>query len=332
MGALAWQVMIPNKVSDFVFGEDDLKLKNLFFKSIYRFALAFAEAIRVCCISVIIWSLALMLYCVCDPGLFLGRLAFHLCCAWMKAAESHAVKLVQSTLFVLEVCFSTEVSSRKFYPLYMGLLDHLLREQVSEKLSHIPLPSTREVVILSGGLRVPLGLGCHCDQECEDQPHKVKRLRTSLAPLSGRNLQYCNDACLRRYLEARNWNVDKSKKMMEESLKWRSSFKPEEILWLKVKQESFRANFRDRCGRTVLILRPSVELMKSYFDMDNLPTELGGKANLKYDLEFSRQMAQDDVKALPSFGVLTNTTQKLMATLRLGVGQKTECLAPPVTV
>ncbi|MCD9646939.1 hypothetical protein HAX54_037196 [Datura stramonium] len=369
-----------------------------------------------------------------------------------------------STLFVLEVCFSTEVSSRKFYPLYMGLLDHLLREQVSEKLSHIPLPSTRRsssfpVASWERLLRAEISnpktpvavimfrwkSHRHCDQECEDQPHKVKELRTSLAPLSGRNLQYCNDACLRRYLEARNWNVDKSKKMMEESLKWRSSFKPEEILWHEVAVEgetgkAFRANFRDRCGRTVLILRPgmqnttaldnqmrhlvylienailnlpqgqeqmswlidftgwsltnnvpiksaretvnilqnhyperlaiaflynpprifeafwkivkyfldpktmqkvkfvypknkdSVELMKSYFDMDNLPTELGGKANLKYDHEeFSRQMAQDDVKAAKfwSFDKHHTETNGYSAA---GVGPKTECLAPPVTV
>lgn len=63
---------------------------------------------------------------------------------------------------------------------------------------------------------------------------QVKELRTSLgAPLSGRDLQYCSDACLRRYLEARNWNVEKSKKMLEETLKWRLTFKPEEIRWVR---------------------------------------------------------------------------------------------------
>ncbi|PHT32526.1 hypothetical protein CQW23_28863 [Capsicum baccatum] len=286
-----------------------------------------------------------------------------------------------------------------------------------------------------------------CDQEVhEDQLHKVKELRTSLgAALSGRNLQYCNDACLRRYLEARNWNVDRAKKMLEESLKWRSSFKPEEIRWHEVAIEgetgkAFRANFRDRDGRTVLILRPgmqnttvldnqmrhlvylientilnlpqdqeqtswlidftgwsltnnvpiksaretvnilqnhyperlaiaflynpprifetfwkivkyfldpktmqkvkfvypknkeSVELMKSYFDMDNLPTEFGGKTNLKYDHEeFSRQMAQDDVKAAKfwSFDKHPSETNGYSAA---EVAPKTQCLAPPVIV
>ncbi|KAK4351983.1 hypothetical protein RND71_027501 [Anisodus tanguticus] len=257
----------------------------------------------------------------------------------------------------------------------------------------------------------------HSEQEGEDKQHKVKELRASLGQLSGRSAQYCTDACLKRYLEARNWNVDKSKKMLEETLKWRSSFKPEEIRWHEVATEGetgkvYKANFHDRYGRTVLILRPgmqntsaldnqmkhlvylienaifnlpegqeqmawlidftgwsitnnvpvksaretinilqnhyperlavaflyspprifeafwkivkyfmdpktaqkvkfvypknkdSVELMKSYFDMDNLATEFGGTATLNYDHEeFSRQMAQDDVKAAKFWGL-----------------------------
>ena len=61
---------------------------------------------------------------------------------------------------------------------------------------------------------------------------QVNELRTALGPLSGRSLKFCTDACLRRYLEARNWNVDKAKKMLEETFKWRSAFKPEEIRWV----------------------------------------------------------------------------------------------------
>ncbi|XP_019152511.1 PREDICTED: random slug protein 5-like [Ipomoea nil] len=256
----------------------------------------------------------------------------------------------------------------------------------------------------------------HHEQGADEQLQKVNELRTSLGPLSGRSLQYCTDACLKRYLVARSWNVDKAKKMLEETLKWRSTFKPEEIRWHEVAMEGetgklFRAGFHDRHGRTVLILRPgmqnttsienqmkhlvylienaiinlpegqeqmawlidftgwsitnnvpiksardtvnilqnhyperlavaflyspprifeafwkivkyfldpitfqkvkfvypknkdSVELMKSYFDMDNLPTEFGGKATLNYDHEeFSRLMAQDDVKTAKWWG------------------------------
>lgn len=46
-----------------------------------------------------------------------------------------------------------------------------------------------------------------------------------------------------------------------------------------------------------------MELMKQYFDEENLPKEFGGKAILKYDHEeFSRLMAQDDVKTSASWG------------------------------
>ncbi|XP_031404543.1 phosphatidylinositol transfer protein PDR16 [Punica granatum] len=258
----------------------------------------------------------------------------------------------------------------------------------------------------------------HSHQENDSLPSesKVNELKAALGPLSERNLQYCSDACLRRYLEARSWNTEKANKMLEETLKWRSAYKPEEICWDEVAVEGetgkvYRASFHDREGRSVLILRPamqntasldnnirhlvylienailnlpegqeqmswlidftgwslgtsvpvksakdtinilqnhyperlaiaflynpprifeafwkivkyfldaktfqkvkfvypknkdSVELMRSFFDEENLPTEFGGKANLKYDHEeFSRLMAQDDVKAANLWG------------------------------
>ncbi|KAK8367632.1 hypothetical protein V6Z11_A02G194200 [Gossypium hirsutum] len=246
---------------------------------------------------------------------------------------------------------------------------------------------------------------------------RVSELRTAIGPLSGRSAKYCTDACLRRYLEARNWNVDKAKKMLEETLKWRLTYKPEEIRWHEVAHEGetgkvSRANFHDHQGRTVLIMRPgmqntksaennirhlvyllenaimnlaegqeqmswlidftgfslntsipikvardivyilqghyperlavaflcnppkifeafykavkyfldpktaqkvkfvypknkdSMELMKSYFDVEDLPGEFGGNGTLKYDHEeFSRLMAEDDVKTAKFWGI-----------------------------
>ncbi|KAK7283352.1 hypothetical protein RIF29_12805 [Crotalaria pallida] len=249
-----------------------------------------------------------------------------------------------------------------------------------------------------------------------DTESKIKELKVAIGPLSGHGSKYCTDSCLRRYLEARNWNVDKSKKMLEDTLKWRSTYKPEEIRWNEVALEGetgklYRATFHDRQGRTVLILRPgkqntssienqirhlvyllenamlnlpkgqeqmswlidftgwslrnsvpvksaketanilqnhyperlaiaflynpprifeafwkivkyfldsktfqkvkfvypknkdSVELMKTYFDEENLPTELGGKSILDYNHEeFSRLMTQDDLKSATFWG------------------------------
>ncbi|XP_031495621.1 uncharacterized protein LOC116261134 [Nymphaea colorata] len=101
------------------------------------------------------------------------------------------------------------------------------------------------------------------------QQEKVNELRALLGPLSGRSLQFCNDSTLRRYLEARNWNVDKAKKMLDETLKWRSTYKPEEIAWHEVAHEGetgklYRAGFHDKQGRTVLVLRPGMQNTTSH--------------------------------------------------------------------
>ncbi|XP_010432154.1 PREDICTED: random slug protein 5 [Camelina sativa] len=103
--------------------------------------------------------------------------------------------------------------------------------------------------------------------QLEDDSHKdnkVSELKTAIGPLSGHSLVFCSDASLRRYLDARNWNVEKAKKMIEETLKWRSTYKPQEIRWNQVAHEGetgkvSRASFHDRQGRVVLIMRPALQ-------------------------------------------------------------------------
>ncbi|KAE8712587.1 putative 2-hydroxyacid dehydrogenase [Hibiscus syriacus] len=56
--------------------------------------------------------------------------------------------------------------------------------------------------------------------------------------------------------------------MLEETLKWRSTYKPEEIRWDEVAVEGetgkvYRANFHNRDGRTVLILRPGKQVNRN---------------------------------------------------------------------
>lgn len=49
--------------------------------------------------------------------------------------------------------------------------------------------------------------------------------------------------------------------------------------------------------------KDSVELMKCYFDEENLPIEFGGKGILNYNHEeFSRLMARDDLKSAAFWG------------------------------
>ncbi|KAG2331919.1 hypothetical protein Bca52824_003099 [Brassica carinata] len=50
--------------------------------------------------------------------------------------------------------------------------------------------------------------------------------------------------------------------------------------------------------------KASDELMRSHFDMENLPKEFGGEATLEYDHEeFSRQMFEDDLKTAKFWGL-----------------------------
>ncbi|XP_020572226.1 random slug protein 5-like [Phalaenopsis equestris] len=101
------------------------------------------------------------------------------------------------------------------------------------------------------------------------QQAKISELKSAIGPITGRSKQFCSDACFRRYLVARSWNVEKSKKMLEDTLKWRSVYKPEEIRWQDVAMEGetgkvYRANFHDRDDRTVLVLRPGKQNTSSH--------------------------------------------------------------------
>ncbi|CAL1355947.1 unnamed protein product [Linum trigynum] len=107
------------------------------------------------------------------------------------------------------------------------------------------------------------------ENDSQQQEAKINELKAAIGPLSGQSLKYCSDACFRRYLVARNWNVEKAKKMLQETLEWRSSYKPEEIRWPEVAHEGetgkiYRASFCDRQGRPVLILRPGMQNTKSF--------------------------------------------------------------------
>ena len=61
---------------------------------------------------------------------------------------------------------------------------------------------------------------------------QINELRAAIGPLNGRLEQFADDACLRRYLRARNWNLKKSEKMLKDSLAWRATYKPEDIRWV----------------------------------------------------------------------------------------------------
>ncbi|KAE8795660.1 phosphatidylinositol transfer protein PDR17 [Hordeum vulgare] len=116
--------------------------------------------------------------------------------------------------------------------------------------------------------------------DSEQRQAKINKLRAALGPMSANGKKYCSEACLARYLEARNRNVDKSRKMLEESLKWRAVSRPEDIHWPDVSVEAetgkmYRATFADREGRAVVIMIPAKQVLLSHGRGQRVATDGG---------------------------------------------------------
>ncbi|KAG2303584.1 hypothetical protein Bca4012_062323 [Brassica carinata] len=102
----------------------------------------------------------------------------------------------------------------------------------------------------------------------EEFLNKINEVRTLLGPLTEKSSEYCSDAAIARYLAARNGHVKKATKMLKETLKWRTQYKPEEIRWEEISREAetgkiYRADCTDKYGRPVLVMRPSCQNTKS---------------------------------------------------------------------
>ncbi|KAJ0014483.1 hypothetical protein Pint_20823 [Pistacia integerrima] len=102
----------------------------------------------------------------------------------------------------------------------------------------------------------------------EEQQAKINDVRRMLGTKADKIPALCSDTAIIRYLKARNWNTKKATKMLDESLKWRLKYKPENIRWEDIAQEAetgkiYRADYHDKFGRVVLILRPGFQNTKS---------------------------------------------------------------------
>ncbi|VAH75872.1 unnamed protein product [Triticum turgidum subsp. durum] len=100
----------------------------------------------------------------------------------------------------------------------------------------------------------------------EEQQEKINEVRKQLEEPSSLAIQgFLSDASILRFLRARNWNVQKSSKMLKSAVKWRAAYKPEMISWEEIALEAetgkiYRADYKDKLGRTVLVLRPGLEV------------------------------------------------------------------------
>ncbi|XP_020107977.1 random slug protein 5-like isoform X1 [Ananas comosus] len=98
----------------------------------------------------------------------------------------------------------------------------------------------------------------------EEQQAKINEVRKLIGSLADRIPNFCSDACISRYLRARNWSAEKASKMLKETVKWRLEYKPESIRWDDISHEAetgkiYRADYVDKYGRAVLVMRPGFQ-------------------------------------------------------------------------
>ncbi|GMY19987.1 phosphatidylinositol transfer protein 3-like [Fagus crenata] len=98
----------------------------------------------------------------------------------------------------------------------------------------------------------------------EELQTKINEIRKMIGPIADKLPTLCSDASILRFLRARNWNTKKAAKMLKDTLKWRLEYKPEKIRWEDVAHEAetgklYKANYLDKLGRTVLVMRPGCQ-------------------------------------------------------------------------
>ncbi|KAJ3328923.1 hypothetical protein HDU76_009021 [Blyttiomyces sp. JEL0837] len=72
-------------------------------------------------------------------------------------------------------------------------------------------------------------------------------------------IQFCDDACLRRYLRSRNWDLEKALVKLKETVVWRAEYRPHEIKPEDIAHEAMGGNNYvngfDKHGRPIIYLK-----------------------------------------------------------------------------
>jgi hypothetical protein len=104
------------------------------------------------------------------------------------------------------------------------------------------------------------------EEQIETLNEFIKKLEEE--GLTPKERKFCDEACLCRYLRARDWNLNKSYKMLRDTLKWREEFKVEQITAEHVKEEAKTGKMfkrgHDALGRPTVYMTPQRENSKNY--------------------------------------------------------------------
>ncbi|XP_049369175.1 uncharacterized protein LOC125834037 [Solanum verrucosum] len=128
----------------------------------------------------------------------------------------------------------------------------------------------------------------------------MNEVRKLIGPALNKFPAMCSDASILRFLRARNWHTKRSAKMLKEALIWRLENKPNMIRWDDIAQQAepgkvYKANYFDKYGRTVLVMKPgipnpySVEMQMRYlvYCMENSILDLkSGQEQMVWLIDF----------------------------------------------
>ncbi|PRW60765.1 random slug 5-like [Chlorella sorokiniana] len=104
-----------------------------------------------------------------------------------------------------------------------------------------------------------------------EEEKKVAALTAAVAAVVNESAAlraFCTRGTYIRYLRARHWNVKKATKMLLETLRWRTEYRPEALDYEAIKHEGARGKLfvldhPDNDGRPVVIMRPRLEAVYS---------------------------------------------------------------------
>ncbi|KAG5593575.1 hypothetical protein H5410_044089 [Solanum commersonii] len=129
----------------------------------------------------------------------------------------------------------------------------------------------------------------------------MNEVRKLIGPALNKFPAMCSDASILRFLRARNWHTKRSAKMLKEALIWRLENKPNMIRWDDIAEQAeagkvYKANYFDKYGRTVLVMKPggipnpySVEMQMRYlvYCMENSILDLkSGQEQMVWLIDF----------------------------------------------
>lgn len=201
------------------------------------------------------------------------------------------------TTHLLTVMGAVETCAKVAIPRFRSLLRLLGRQQAGqftsrERPSIIETHRGRKQTDISMLARLKSRYYGAGEAPLSEEEAEAKLREAVAADVTPETASFVTSDCLQRYLRARNWDVDKARRMLQATLIWRSSYRPDtlpvrELALLRSESATGKMYVLERAdlaGRAIIVMRPGLE---------NSRDSRGKIANLVYTLERASCLARD---------------------------------------